>query len=69
MARCPHCGGRQQPRIPAGSDADEARAIRVTPDMRETIDRAILAVRKSEDCQLTEGRSLELICADWLAGA
>ena len=69
MARCPHCGGRQQPRIPVGSDADEARAIRVTPDMRETIDRAILAVRTSEGVMLTEGRCMELISADWLSGA
>ena len=46
-----------------------AKPIAVTPAQRETIDRAIERVRlMNDDTTLTEGRCLELACADWLAG-
>lgn len=51
-----------------GDRADAARPIIVTPNQRVMIDRAIARVREiSEDEAITEGRSIELICADYLA--
>jgi hypothetical protein len=43
-----------------------ARPIKLTKDMRSTIEAAINMVRYYEnDPKMTEGRALELICADW----
>jgi hypothetical protein len=42
----------------------------ISAAQRTVIDRAIQAVRRSEeDPKMSEGRALELICADYLAGA
>jgi len=55
--------------LTAGSDASRAYPIVVTPDQRETIDRAIRSVREAEeDDSIKEGRCIELICADFLGG-
>ncbi len=46
-----------------------ADSIRVTAEERETIDRAMAKAREmAGDPGMAEGRALELICADWLAG-
>lgn len=43
--------------------------VRFTAEQREVVDRAIERIRvKLEDPDAKEGRCLELICADWLAG-
>lgn len=53
-----------------GDRADAARPIVVTPNQREVIERAIARVREiCDDQALTEGKCLELIAADYLAGA
>ena len=51
-----------------GSDATEAKPLILTPDMRQTIDKAVQWVRQHEGETLTEGRCIELVCADWLSG-
>lgn len=44
--------------------------IQVTTEQRETIGQAVDALREREgDDDITEGRAIELICADFLAGA
>jgi hypothetical protein len=46
------------------------RAVVLTVEQRETIDAAIARVRESEgDPEIAEGRCLELVCGDYLAGA
>jgi hypothetical protein len=46
------------------------RAVVLTVEQREMIDAAVARVRESEgDPEIAEGRCLELICADYLAGA
>lgn len=53
----------------AGSDAANVRPIVVTPDQRVVIDQAIARVRETEgDETISEGRCIELISADFLAG-
>ena len=43
--------------------------IKVTTEQRETIDRAVSYVRRDVgDSGLSEGRALELICGDYMAG-
>lgn len=55
--------------LPEGSDASRCKPIFVTPDQRETIDRAVYELRQREDAQdMTEGRAVELMAADWLSG-
>lgn len=55
--------------IPPEHDARNAEPIIVTPAMRETIDAAILRVRvECEDAGISEGRCIELLCADFLSG-
>jgi ParB-like nuclease domain len=45
-----------------------AKAIKVTEDQRTIIDRAVASVRVSEsDPNMSEGRALELICADFMS--
>jgi hypothetical protein len=54
--------------VPSQHDAGKAKPLQVTPAMRETIDRAIETLRLNEgDGTITEGRCIELICADYLA--
>lgn len=61
MPVCPHCSHRW---------GELAKPIQVTEENRETIDRAIRFVREDEEDEtITEGRALELVCADFLAGA
>lgn len=56
--------------LPAGSDASNAKPIIVTPDQRETIDRAVALIREREgDGEIKEGRCVELIAADFLASS
>lgn len=46
-----------------------AKPIKVTAEQRETIDQAIAEVRgEAGDESLSEGRCIELVCADFLAG-
>jgi len=55
--------------IPEGSDASKCKPIAVTPDQREVIEQACEKLRETvDDDQLTEGRCIELICGDFLAG-
>lgn len=43
--------------------------LKLTKEQREVIDRAIESIRQGEeDKEMSEGRCIELICADWLAG-
>ena len=50
-------------------DARNAKPIFVTPAQRIVINRAVEIVRRmEEDPEITEGRALELISADFLAG-
>ena len=52
----------------AGND-EKGDPIFVTKGQRETIGRAIATVRQQADQpDMSEGRALELLCADWLAG-
>jgi ParB-like chromosome segregation protein Spo0J len=52
-----------------GSGQHDLVHILVTHDQKEVIDRAMAKVRKeSEDEEMKDGRALELICADYLAG-
>jgi hypothetical protein len=63
-------GHGDQQRPPAEHDAGKAKPIQVTPAQRETIDRAVDHVRLINDDQaMSEGRCIELACADYLAGA
>lgn len=60
------------PRDPqAGALNDETTAFpyRVTPEQREVIDKAIAYVRAENGDDLSEGRCLELIAADFISGA
>jgi hypothetical protein len=53
---------------PSEHDAGKAKPLIVTPAQRETIDRAIETLRLNEgDGQISEGRCIELICAEWLS--
>jgi hypothetical protein len=46
------------------------KSIKVTAEMRETINSAINIVKLQEgDAKMSEGRAIELICADWLSGS
>lgn len=56
--------------LPQG-DAQEAKlTIEVTAAQKQIIDQAAAKARAAaEDAAMTEGRALELICADYLAGA
>jgi len=52
----------------ANNGADKGDPILVTAEQRVTIERAIEAVReKLNDPELSEGRCVELICADYLS--
>jgi len=54
--------------LPDEHSAKKAKAINLTPAMRETVDRAIEKIREiAADQTMTEGRCIELICADWLS--
>lgn len=58
------------PDLDEGDRADNCAPIIVTPNMRETIDLAVERVRLiSGDLSISEGRCVELACADYLAGA
>ena len=56
-----------------GGDTDKPKAgpvLLLTTEQREIVDQAIEKVREmAEDGTLSEGRCIELICADYLAGA
>lgn len=50
--------------------AEMGLPIKLTKGQRMTIDAAIQAIRKSEgDSEMSEGRCIELICADYVSGA
>lgn len=56
--------------IETNEKPEMGKPIKVTKEMRETIDAAIKALREEEgDNKITEGRCLELISADYLASA
>jgi hypothetical protein len=57
----------------AGADADDEgpapqKTIRLTPDQWDVVFRATSHVREGVDGDASEGRCIELICADYLAG-
>jgi hypothetical protein len=52
-----------------GPAASLSAPIHVTADQRITINRAIRTMRAIDGEDLTEGRCVELMAADWLAGA
>lgn len=63
-------GGDPHSNLDADDRADNCKPIAVTPNMRVIIDEAIERVRLiSGDMSITEGKCLELICADYLGGA
>jgi len=45
------------------------KPLQLTLEQRQVVDRAIAAVRAQEGTDLSEGRCVELICADYLSGA
>ena len=45
-----------------------AKPVVVTEEHRATIDRAVEVIRNSDGEELSEGRCVELACADFLAG-
>lgn len=50
-------------------DDEPSRAVRMTAGNRRTFDEAVRVLRlKAKDPQMSEGRAIELIAADWLAG-
>lgn len=51
-----------------GARVDTAKSIRVTQDQWEVISEAVERVRDEADDHTSEGRCLELICADYLSG-
>lgn len=63
------------PKIQDEADGDESgeagtvgKPIQVTSEQREVIERAIAAIRTAtDDPEMSEGRCLELICADYMA--
>ena len=57
--KCPSCGEEF---------AVIAKPVVLVEEHRVTIDRAIAVVRKSEGDDISEGRALELVSADFLAG-
>ena len=59
MAQCPSCGE---------TFAVLAKPVILVEEHRVTVDRAIAVVRKSEGDNVSEGRAIELVCADFLAG-
>jgi hypothetical protein len=59
MPKCPDCGEEF---------SVIAKPVVVTEEHRQTIDRAVEVIRSSEGDELSEGRCLELACADFLAG-
>lgn len=52
-----------------GEGGGKARAINVTPEQREVIERAIeeMRGRAGDGPEMSEGRALELVAADWLS--
>ena len=59
----------KDPNFKPSVDDIKVRPIEVTAGQRQTIERAIDVVRASEDdAEMTEGRAIELICADYLSG-
>lgn len=53
-----------------GADHIAGRSLFVTEEQWTTILRAIEKIRQGEnDAEIKDGRALELLCADWLAGA
>jgi len=57
--------------LPPGCDASRVKPYIVTPDQRDVIDSAIFKARSSlgaTEESMKDGRALELICADFLAG-
>ena len=59
MAQCPDCGELF---------AVLAKPIVLVEEHRVTVDRAIAVIRRSEGDDVSEGRAVELISADFLAG-
>jgi hypothetical protein len=56
--------------LPGAGSPKFGSPVKVTEDQRLTIDRAVALVRANEgDHGLTEGRCLELVCAEWLSGS
>jgi len=58
MPKCPDCGEEF---------SVLAKPVVLVEEHRVTVDRAIAVVRDSEG-DVSEGRALELVCADFLAG-
>lgn len=53
----------------AGDRPDMGAPLLLTVEQREVIERAVESVRKHEGYEdISEGRCIELICGDWLAG-
>ena len=58
MPKCPDCGEEF---------SVLAKPVVLVEEHRVTVDRAVAVVRSSEG-EVSEGRALELVCADFLAG-
>ena len=58
MPKCPDCGEEF---------SVLAKPVVLVEEHRVTVDRAIAVVRNSEG-EVSEGRAVELVCADFLAG-
>lgn len=57
--KCPSCGELF---------SELAKPVVLVEEHRVTVDRAIAVVRSSEGDDVSEGRAVELVCADFLAG-
>lgn len=58
MPQCPDCGE---------TFSVLAKPVVLVEEHRVTVDRAIAVIRKSEGAEISEGRCLELIAADFLS--
>jgi len=48
--------------------AKQGRPINMTVEQRQIFDQAVLKLRQVENEEWTEGKCVEMVCADWLSG-
>jgi len=73
VPQMPGHGGTTDARGGGGGTGDDGgpemgKPVKVTADQRAIFDQAAAAVRTQEGADLSDGRILELICGDFLAG-
>jgi len=56
------------PMVAPGGDIPMGESVKLTQEQREVFERAVGVVRAEGGADLSEGRCLELVCGDYLAG-